>query len=98
MSYKLDNKNDILSVVSQDKDVNPSEELSIKMEQITDRSDRSLEKVAIRSTKNIYWEGFGKISKGINIVSKKNAEHWLKQNYCTELTPEEVAMAYGVKR
>lgn len=51
--------------------------------------------VAVRSTKNVSWLGVGKITKGINIVSEKEAEQWLTRDHVTKVTPEEVAKEFG---
>ena len=55
----------------------------------------SEEKIAIYSTKNIYWNGLGKIEKGYNIVAKEASEKWLTRKAVREATPEEVAKHYG---
>jgi hypothetical protein len=56
------------------------------------------ETVAIYSTKNVSWDGYGKVSRGYNILSKEVAEKWLaERSYHTRLaTPEEVAKEFGV--
>ena len=51
--------------------------------------------VAIHSTRNVVWEGVGKIDKGYNIVSVKDAEKWLTRSHVREATPEEIAREYG---
>jgi hypothetical protein len=51
--------------------------------------------IAVHSTKNVVWEGVGKISKGYNIFPKAIAEKWLSRNHVREATPEEVAREYG---
>jgi len=51
--------------------------------------------VAIHSTKNVVWEGVGKVAKGYNIVSATDAEKWLTRSHVREATPEEVAREYG---
>lgn len=51
---------------------------------------------AIYSTKNVYWQGVGKVSKGFNIVSHEEAEQWLTRKHIRIATPEEVAEEYGV--
>jgi hypothetical protein len=100
MSYKLHNENNVLSVVSEQD--SKTSDVSAKpykkaIEMISDRTIGNIEKVAIRSTKNVYLEGFGKISKGINIISKRDSDYWLTKKYCTSVTPDEVAREYGVK-
>lgn len=51
--------------------------------------------VAVFSQRNISWVGLGKLVKGINIVSKADAEKWLTRDSIREATPEEVAKRYG---
>jgi len=51
--------------------------------------------VALHSTKNVHWEGVGKVEKGYNIVSAKHAEQWLTRSHIREATPEEVAREFG---
>ena len=53
------------------------------------------ETVALHSTKNVVWEGVGKVEKGYNIVKKSEAAQWLKRSHIREATPEEVAREYG---
>lgn len=54
------------------------------------------ETVAIHSTRNVSWEGVGKVEKGYNIVKKSAAEKWLTRDHTRLATPEEVAREYGV--
>jgi hypothetical protein len=54
------------------------------------------ETVALFSTRNVLWEGVGKIDKGYNIVDKAEAEKWLKRDHVRTATPEEVAEEYGI--
>ena len=51
--------------------------------------------VAIKSTKNVSWSGVGKVSKGINIVSEKDAKDWLTRDHISLVSPEEVAKEFG---
>jgi hypothetical protein len=51
--------------------------------------------VAIYSSKNVVWEGVGKVDKGYNIVTQKASEKWLTRSHVREATPEEVAREYG---
>lgn len=52
--------------------------------------------VAIYSTRNMHWEGVGKISKGYNIVSKEASEKWLTKANIRLADPKEVAKGYGL--
>jgi hypothetical protein len=51
--------------------------------------------VALHSTKNVVWEGVGKIVTGYNILPKAAADKWLTRSHVREATPEEVAREYG---
>jgi hypothetical protein len=53
------------------------------------------ETVAIHSSKNVTWEGVGKVYRGYNIVSKEAAEKWLTRPHTRLATPEEVAAEFG---
>jgi hypothetical protein len=53
------------------------------------------ETVAIHSTKNVTWEGVGKVYRGYNIVSKDAADQWLTRSHIRIATPEEVAKEFG---
>jgi hypothetical protein len=57
--------------------------------------EKTEEKVAVYSTKNVSWPGVGKIQKGYNIVTKEQAESWLSRNHVRAATPEEVAQEFG---
>jgi hypothetical protein len=53
------------------------------------------ETVAIHSTRNVTWEGVGKVYRGYNIVSKSAADQWLTRSHIRIATPEEVAKEFG---
>jgi hypothetical protein len=53
------------------------------------------EKIALHSTKNVYWDSLGEIKKGYNIVRKDRAEKWLARSHVRLATPEEVAKEFG---
>jgi hypothetical protein len=53
------------------------------------------DKVAIFSTRNIHWQGLGKIVKGYNIVSKSDAEKWVTVSGVKLATPEEIKTNLG---
>jgi hypothetical protein len=52
--------------------------------------------VALYSTRNVRWEGVGTISRGYNVVSKKDAEKWLTRSHVREATAAEVAKELGL--
>lgn len=53
------------------------------------------EKVAVYSTRNVTWNGVGKLYRGYNIVSKAAADKWLGRDHVRLATPEEVAREFG---
>jgi hypothetical protein len=56
---------------------------------------KKAETVAIYSTKNVTWNGVGKVYRGYNIVEKDAADKWLTRDHCRIATPEEVAKEFG---
>jgi hypothetical protein len=52
--------------------------------------------VALLSTRNVSWNGVGKVEIGYNIVTEEQAEKWLTRNHITVATPEDVAKGYGL--
>lgn len=59
------------------------------------KTEEAPEKVAIHSTKNVTWEGVGKVYRGYNIVTKEASEKWLTRSHTRIATPEEVAKEFG---
>jgi hypothetical protein len=57
--------------------------------------ENSEDKVAIHSTKNVAWQGVGKVSRGYNIVAKSIADQWLTRPHVRLATPEEIKKAFG---
>jgi len=51
--------------------------------------------VAVYSSRNVTWNGVGKVYTGYNMVSKSAADQWLKRDHVRLATPEEVAREYG---
>jgi len=86
------NKN--VSVISDNNDVIGSNSLR-KTDTGNNPDAEEKDTVAIHSTKNVSWPGVGKILKGYNIVTKSNAEKWLKRSHVRSATPEEVARSFG---
>lgn len=52
--------------------------------------------VAIYSTRNVTWNGVGKVYRGYNIVNEETADKWLTRDHVRLATPKEVAMEYGL--
>lgn len=53
-------------------------------------------RVAVHSSKNVSWNGVGRIYRGINILSAEEAEKWLTRDHVREATKEEVAEVAGI--
>lgn len=53
--------------------------------------DAEASKVAVHSSRNASWSGYGSVYKGYNILSKKNADKWLTRDHVRPATPAEVA-------
>lgn len=54
------------------------------------------DKVAIHSTKSVYWSEVGSVTKGYNIVTKQQADKWLTRKHVRIAGPEEVKKAFGL--
>ena len=53
------------------------------------------EKIAIHSSKSLYWVKVGQLTPGYNIVTKEASEKWLTRKQVRLATPEELANYYG---
>jgi len=84
--FGVSKKNDILEVILCFVPKKEPEILSI---------EKTNEKVAVYSLKNISWTGLGKLTVGYNIVTKEQADQWITNKSVREATPEEVKRAYG---
>lgn len=71
----------------------PENAININLSKAPAKAEK--ETVAIYSTKNVNWEGVGKVEKGYNIVKKSEADQWLSRDHTRIATPEEVAREYG---
>jgi hypothetical protein len=69
---------------------------SIKTDEPVIENSLEKEKVALFSTKNMSWQGVGKIHIGYNIVSKEASQKWLAYSHVRLATPEEVAREFSV--
>jgi len=61
----------------------------------TEKPKDQVEKVALYSDRNIYWDGLGDLKVGYNIVSKEASEQWITRKAVRIAQPEEVASYYG---
>lgn len=59
-------------------------------------SNEKCDKVAVYSSRNVFWQGVGRISKGYNIMTKDKADKWLTRDHTKLATPDEVAKEYGI--
>lgn len=59
------------------------------------KAEPKVEKVAIHSTKNVTWNGVGKVYKGYNLVTPEQAEQWLTRSHIRTATPQEVAREFN---
>jgi len=52
--------------------------------------------IAVFSTKNVTWNGVGKVNRGYNIVTQEEADQWVTRSHIRLATPQEVAKEYGL--
>ena len=76
----------------------PKIEKTVKKEIKKDpvKKDKKEKTVAIHSTRNVTWNGVGKVYRGYNIVDEETAEKWLTRDHIRIATPQEVAKEYGL--
>lgn len=60
------------------------------------KKEKKEKTVAIHSTRNVTWNGVGKVYRGYNIVDEEAAEKWLTREHIRTATPTEVAREYGL--
>jgi hypothetical protein len=60
------------------------------------KKEKKEKTVAIHSTRNVTWNGVGKVYRGYNIVDEETAEKWLTREHIRIATPSEVAAEYGL--
>jgi hypothetical protein len=60
------------------------------------KKEKKEKTVAIHSTRNVTWNGVGKVYRGYNIVDEETAEKWLTREHIRIATPAEVAAEYGL--
>lgn len=53
--------------------------------------DAEATKVAVFSSRNASWSGYGSVYKGYNILSKRRADAWLTRGHVRVATPAEIA-------
>ena len=70
----------------------PKEEPKTEIEE--DVVDSELQ--VVLAERNLYWSGVGKLKEGYNLVSKQDAEKWLKVKSVSSATASDLARSYGV--
>jgi hypothetical protein len=58
-------------------------------------STKKIQKVALFASRNLVWQGVGKIVKGYNFVEPSEADFWLTKDGVRKATPEEIKAALG---
>jgi hypothetical protein len=66
----------------------------VKKEPKKTASEIKNDDVAIYSSRNVYWDGVGRVSLGYNIVSKEAAAKWLTRSHVREASADEVAREF----
>jgi hypothetical protein len=66
-----------------------------KVEAKAKKAEPKADTVAIHSTRNVTWQGVGKVFFGYNIVTKEQADQWITRSHVRLATPEEVAKEFG---
>lgn len=85
--YGINTKAEFLEVIL---NFVPKEEPEAKEEE---PKDSELE--VVLAPRNMYWVGVGKLKEGYNLVSKKDAQKWLKVRGVLSATASDLARSYG---
>jgi hypothetical protein len=48
------------------------------------------QKVALYSSRNVFWEGVGEVQRGYNFVTPEQADRWVTRIHIRVATPEEI--------
>lgn len=78
--------------------IEDDEELEVVVEapKPVEKKEDKPEKLAIYSSRNVTWNGVGKVYIGYNIVTQEQADKWLTRDHTRLATPEEVAKEFGL--
>jgi hypothetical protein len=52
------------------------------------------QKVALYSSRNVFWEGVGEVQRGYNFVTPEQADKWMTRIHIRFVTPEEIKEAF----
>jgi hypothetical protein len=69
----------------------------IETKKTNEKNDKD-EKIAVFSSRNLFWNGVGDLTYGYTILPKEVSEKWLSHKAVRIATPEEVAKHYKVKK
>lgn len=58
------------------------------------RIESKKNKVALYSSRNVFWDGVGEVKRGYNFVTETQAEKWLTRIHIRLVTPEEIKEAF----
>jgi len=51
-------------------------------------------KVALYSSRNVFWEGVGEVQRGYNFVTQEQADKWMTRIHIRFVTPKEIKEAF----
>lgn len=91
--YGVNTKNEILEVIFSF--IPTTEQIENKKKR--ERSDKD-EKVAVFSSRNLFWNGVGELNYGYTILPKEISEKWLLHKAVRIASADELAKHYKVKK
>jgi len=91
--FGVSTKNEILEVIFS---FIPTE-AQIKMKK-QDKENAKGDKIAIFSSRNLFWNGVGELNQGYTILPKEISEKWLSHKAVRVATADEVAKHYKIKK
>jgi hypothetical protein len=51
-------------------------------------------KIALYSSRNVFWDGVGEVKRGYNFVTQEEADKWMTRIHIRFVTPEEIKEAF----
>ena len=66
-----------------------------KEEPVAQEPEEELPLEVVLADRNLYWSGVGKLKEGYNLVSKQDAEKWLRVKSVSSATASDLARSYG---
>jgi YbbR domain-containing protein len=74
--------------------VEPETVGTINEEEKPKKIESKKNKVALYSSRNVFWEGVGEVKRGYNFVTEEQADKWLTRIHIRLVTPEEIKEAF----